>query len=171
MHYTSVNQAAELVKVCGPGALLAKLDLKSAYRMVPVHPADQPLLGIKWQGQKYMALPFGLTKLFTAVADALAWAMYNQGIDLLLHYLDDFFFCSPASSAERCSQVLSTATLLCHRLGMPIAPEKIEGPSTVITFLGITIDSNKMEPAAKLARLRCELQWWLARHNATKRQL
>ena len=179
MHYTSVNQAAELVKVCGPGALLAKLDLKSAYRMVPVHPADQPLLGIEWQGQKYidLALPFGLRsapKLFTAVADALAWAMYNQGIDLLLHYLDDFFFCSPASSAERCSQALSTATLLCHRLGMPIAPEKIEGPSTVITFLGITIDSNKMElrlPPAKLARLRRDLQWWLARHNASKRQL
>ena len=64
----------------GPGALMAKLDLKSAYRMVSVHPNDQPLLCIQWRGVTYcdQALPFGLRsapKLFTAVADGLAWAL------------------------------------------------------------------------------------------------
>ena len=51
--YTSVGQAAELVRECGKGALVAKLDLKSAYRMVPVHPADQHLLGLEWQDTTY----------------------------------------------------------------------------------------------------------------------
>ena len=50
MEYTSVGQAAELAN---KGALMAKLDLKSAYRMVPVHPADQHLHGLEWQGTIY----------------------------------------------------------------------------------------------------------------------
>ena len=29
-------------------------------------------------------------------------------------------------------------------LGVPLAPDKIEGPSTVFTFLGIEIDSVNM---------------------------
>lgn len=35
----------------GKGALLAKLDIKSAYHLVPVHPQDRPLLGIEWRGK------------------------------------------------------------------------------------------------------------------------
>ena len=34
------------------GTRLVKLDLSNAYHMVPVHPDDQPLLVIHWQGNK-----------------------------------------------------------------------------------------------------------------------
>lgn len=69
--YASVDDAVK----CVPGALLAKLDIASAYRSVPVHPVDRLLLGMRWRGVTmiYGALPFGLRsapKLFTAVADA-----------------------------------------------------------------------------------------------------
>ncbi len=42
MKYASVDQAVGIVQSVGQGALLSKLDLKSAYtcRMVPVHPDD-----------------------------------------------------------------------------------------------------------------------------------
>ena len=45
----------------GPGATLAKLDIQSAYRIIPVHPADRHLLGMQWRGQIYVdtVLPFG----------------------------------------------------------------------------------------------------------------
>ena len=74
-----------MVKALGPGAQMAKIDLKSAYRIVPVHPEDQSLLGIKWRDSILVdqALPFGLwstPKVFTAVADGLAWAMECEGI-------------------------------------------------------------------------------------------
>jgi hypothetical protein len=54
---------------------MAKVDIKKAYRMIPVHPADRHLLGMQWDGQLILdaALPFGLRsapKIFTAVADA-----------------------------------------------------------------------------------------------------
>ena len=95
---------------------MAKLDLKSAYRIVPVNLADQHLLGLEWQGTVYcdQALPFGLRstpKIFTAVADGLAWAMKCRGINIVIHYLDDFFFCGSASSAA-CQEALDTAVYL-----------------------------------------------------------
>ena len=31
------------------GALMAKFDVEAAYLNIPVHPADQFLLGMKWQ--------------------------------------------------------------------------------------------------------------------------
>ena len=109
---------------------MAKLDLKSAYRMVPVHSEDQHLLGIEWNGALYIdhALPFGLRsapKLFTAIADGLTWAMKREGITDVIHYLDDFFFCGPAES-PRCGAALRTAIPLCERLGFPVAPNKVE---------------------------------------------
>ena len=46
----------------GKGALLVKADIKEAYRMLPVHSEDQPLLGVQWEGIIYtdQVLPFGL---------------------------------------------------------------------------------------------------------------
>ena len=157
---------------------MAKLDLKSAYRMVPVHQDDHHLLGIQWCGVVYYdkALPFGLRsapKIFTAVADALAWAMTLRGITYLLQYLDDFFFCSPPGSPA-CQQALQIAIPLCSELGFPTAPEKTFGPATIITFLGIEIDSVRQElrlPQDKLVRLQALVHQWSSRRHATKHQL
>lgn len=157
---------------------MAKLDLKSVYRRVPVHPDDQPLLGMTWECRTFCnrALPFGLRsapKLFTAVADGLSWALQCEGVAKLIHYLDDFFFWSEEGSPN-CAQALSTAVPLCHRLGLPVAPQKVAGPFTSVVFLGILIDSAWQEirlPEEKLARLRLELRAWGDRRSASKRQL
>ena len=34
--------------------MLAKLDLENAYQIVPVHPDDQWLLGMEWEGGWYV---------------------------------------------------------------------------------------------------------------------
>ena len=80
LQYTSLQDATATIRELGTGTLLAKMDLKKAYRMVPVHPDDHALLGIRWDSEVYIdtALPFGLRsapKIFLAVADALAWAL------------------------------------------------------------------------------------------------
>ena len=178
LSYASVEKAVELVRRNGRGCMMAKLDLMSAYRQVPVHPSDHPLLCVEWRGVTYadQALPFGLRsapKIFTAVADGLSWAMICLGLGDFLHYLDDFFFCGSYSASE-CAGVLREAVSVCERLGFPIAPSKIEGPATSITFLGIEIDSVAEEsrlPAEKLHRLRISLSEWSQRRTATKRDL
>ena len=106
------------------------------------------------------------------MADGLAWAMKCRGVKDFIHYFNDFFFCSPAQS-QACQEALSIGVPLCAELGLPTAPDKLEGPSTVITFLGVEIDSVKQElrlPQFKLTRLQLTLCKWGVRRNATKRQ-
>ena len=57
--YPSVDEAARIIARLG---ILAKLDIQRAYRNVPVHPEDRPLLGMEWEGQVFVdaVLPFGL---------------------------------------------------------------------------------------------------------------
>ena len=45
LRYTSVDEAVRRVIRKGRGTELAKFDIESAYRTVPVHPDDRPLLG------------------------------------------------------------------------------------------------------------------------------
>ena len=47
LHYITVDQIIRLVSRLGKGALMAKFDVESAYRNVPVHPSDRYLLGMK----------------------------------------------------------------------------------------------------------------------------
>ena len=78
LSYASVDQVAKVVVEFGKGALMAKIDIESAYRLVPVHHHDHPLQEMEWQGNLYVdpMLPFGLRsapKIFNAVADGLEW--------------------------------------------------------------------------------------------------
>ena len=60
--YIKVDDVIEQVLRLGPGSMLAKMDVESAYRIVPVHPDDRPLLGMRWKDKLYidLMLPFGL---------------------------------------------------------------------------------------------------------------
>ena len=106
LKYARVEQVAEKVFELGPGAQLAKIDVKSAYRIVPVHPDDRPPLGMLWQDRLYIdaSLPFGLRsapKLFNAIADALEWIARHLGVEFLWHYLDDFITIGRPSLASQ----------------------------------------------------------------------
>ncbi len=54
LHYSGIDAAVAMVKRLGHGCQLAKLDLQHAYRVVPVHPGDWHLLGMRWQRQVYL---------------------------------------------------------------------------------------------------------------------
>lgn len=178
MRYTSVLEAASIVQHLGKGTLLAKLDLLHAYRNVPVHADDHPLLGVKWGQVTFVdtALPFGLRSapmIFSAVADALAWVMWSRGVTWQLHYLDDFLFLGHAGSPE-CGLALQRALESCSRLGVPVASHKTEGPTTCLTFLGIQIDTVAMSLSLaqdKLSRILALVLSWRSRQMATKREL
>jgi hypothetical protein len=172
--YISVRDVSPWVR---GGAFMAKLDLKSAYRMVPVHSADRHLLGVRWGSASYCdaALPFGLRSapiIFNSIADALAWAMKCRGIENVVHYLDDFLFWS--NEAPRCQADLNLALSICNDLGLPAEPSKVEGPAQALTFLGIEINSVMEElrlPHPKLLALKQLLFAWASKKAATKREL
>ena len=178
LKYTSTEVVAEAAQRLGKGALLAKLDIKSAYRLVPVHPRDRDLLGIEWHGACYVdgALPFGLRsapKIFMAVADALQWVMLQRGVSMVDHYLDDFITMGPPNS-DLCRNNLEFILAVCRDLGVPLAIEKLEGPSQCLTFLGIEIDTASSQlhlPVDKLARLKALLAQWAARQSCQRRHM
>ena len=179
LQYASIDDAVQSLLTLGPGAQMAKVDLKSAFRMIPVHPADWELLGMRWNGSYYMdtCLPFGLRSapfLFNEVATAIHWILEaNYGFTNLVHYLDDYFWASPPAS-PLCLQHLHCFLSVAARLGAQVASEKVDGPATILTFLGLELDSERQEirlPADKLHELLAALQLWSTRKTATKRQL
>ena len=177
LSYTSVNDAAAEICAMGRGTLLAKLDIKNAYCIVPVHPEDCPLLGTKWLGKLFIntILPFGLRsapKIFNAIADALKWIFAHSGICPTHHYLDDFAFLGLGTN--QCTDMLTTAITLCNKPGAPLAFDKLLGPSTVLSFLGIELDTATMElhlPADKLHSLQSLIKSWQGKKSCTKRGL
>lgn len=178
LRYASVDEAVNIIRQLGQDTQLFKLDIKDAYRIIPVHPDDYHLLGISWRGETYIdrALPFGLRsapKIFSAVADTVAWALHQQGVKHQLHYLDDFLFLEAATSGGA-AQSLARVLRIFHVLGIPIANHKTEGPATVLVFLGILIDSHKFElrlPIDKLKRLQATLRQWINKKVCTRKDL
>ena len=95
LSYITVDDTINAIMRFGPHTLLAKVDIKSAFRLLPIHPADRNLLAMKWDNKIYIdgCLPFGLRsapKLFNILADLLCWIAQQHGISQPLHYLDDF---------------------------------------------------------------------------------
>ena len=118
LHYTSNDTATRMISAVGPAALVAKVDLKSAIRMVPVTRADWELLGIRWNSAYYIdtCLPFGLRSapfLFNQMADTLQWILqHNYGLQQLIHYLDDYLLVGPPGSSS-CATQLTTFLEVC----------------------------------------------------------
>ena len=104
---------------------------------------------MQWKDGIYIDtyLPFGLRsalKLFNILAEFMAWIMKQQGISPLLHYLDDFLILGPPTS-NVCQQQLDAVKQVCDVPGVPLALEKVEGLTTCLSFLGITLDTVNME--------------------------
>ena len=166
--YMKVDDVVRKVLSLGRGCQLAKIDIESAFRNVPVHPHDQHLLGLCWKGKYYTdtILPFGLRsapEIFNALADALQWIAEQCGISYLGYYLNDFITAGRPLSDER-HIIVALLIHLCDLLGFPMASDKREGPTTCLTFLGVELDTIKLElrlPAEKLARLKGILQKWV----------
>jgi len=47
-HYTSLDTAVEQVSKLGKGCSMAKMDIKSTYRNIPVAPSDCRILDFRW---------------------------------------------------------------------------------------------------------------------------
>jgi hypothetical protein len=176
--YIRVDDAIDLIKQLGPSTLLCKTDIVAAFKLIPLAVSVWHLHGVKWEGKYYFGcrLCFGSRsspKIFDLLSQAICYiAENNYGIAHILHLLDDFLTLDdPTAIAERTMLVL---LLIFRRLRIPTAPNKTMGPSTTMEFLGITLDSVKMEarlPANKLERLQILLARFIDRPSCSKQEL
>lgn len=102
--YASFDDAINLIKKFDIGALLAKSDIKSAFRLLPIAPESFNLLGFCFENSFFydMCLPMGCSlscQYFETFATFLQWVvMYESGCEGIIHYLDDFLFIGPPDS-------------------------------------------------------------------------
>lgn len=62
-------------------------------------------------------------------------------------------------STRECADALALALELCECLGVPVSSHKVEGPAMVLTFLGILLDTWKLEIKGWL-RVRLPVGAW-----------
>ena len=107
VQYTYFDKVTSMIHKLGQGALMAKRDLKSAYRLLPISQQDFQLFGMKVGSNYYIdkCLPMGLSQsanLFEKFSTFLHWLVAKQSqMETLDHLLDDFIFAGPKDTHSR----------------------------------------------------------------------
>ena len=172
LQYVQVDDAISILQSLGSGSYMAKTDLKSAFRLIPIHSDDWNLLGVYWKAHYYvdLYLPFGLRSspyIFNQLSDALEWILKNNyGLQHVIHILDDFFVAEP--SRVGCLKTFNTLLKVFMSLWAPLVASKTLGPSQVLEFMGIVLDTTRMEarlPEDKLSRTKDLLKSFQGRRS------
>ena len=172
----------DVVKKLPAGGYMAKLDLSSAYRSVPIHPSCYEFMGLSWKFDgdcepTYLIdtrFAFGLAKapmLFQRIGNSIVRYMRTLGF-MVVCYLDDYLVIS--DSEHHCKQGHDLLLETLEKLGFEINFKKVEYPSQKMVFLGIEIDSVQCSlslPDNKLHEMKIELAKWQTKTKATKLEL
>lgn len=92
VHYSSFDSVVQMVAKVGKGACIGKMDIKSAFRLLPINPGDFDLLGFKIEGKYYIdkCLLMGCSiscKVFEKFATFLQWVVEQKtGLSTIDHY-------------------------------------------------------------------------------------
>lgn len=178
--YETLDDALKLAK---PGYYMCKVDLKSAYRSVPIHKDCYPMTGLKWQfeGQPQPTylfdtrLPFGSRlgpSIFSRLSQAVKRMMMRRGFNGLVVYLDDFWVVS--KDYDTCKFIMTELISLLRKLGFRISWSKVVGPTQQLQFLGIDIDTMTCQISLRKEKrdeLHAKLTAFLHRCRASKKQL
>ena len=180
LQYITIDNAIAAIQGFGSNCFMAKTDTESAFRLYPVHPDDWEL----WNGHYYFGkvLPFGLRSapfLFNQLSDAIEWILPNNcSISFPCHILDDFLLIEPPAPTipyeSPCQASLSSIILTFKDLNILISAAKTEGPCQIIQFMGIILDSQKMEarlPEDKIERIRTALHTFQSKRSKTLQEL
>jgi hypothetical protein len=150
--YSSVDDAVE---AAWPDCWFGKLDLTNCFLSFPLHPSALPYFCFKFDGKLYQFthMPFGLStapRVCTQLLSVVAFALSQQGIRPV-RYLDDFFTIGATEAGVE--QQLQTAPQIIEAFGLVVNPDKTEGPSQRLSFLGVQLDSVQQTLSCTPARV------------------
>ena len=177
--YETVDSAVDKLPVNG---WMAKVDLSSAYRSVPIHPSCFPYTGLHWTFEGSTTptyffdtrLPFGGTECpekFQRLASSITRMLARKG-HTVIAYLDDFLAIAP--TYRQCKLAYEDLLLVLQSLGFTINWDKVVEPSQCVTFLGVEINSITQTlslPMDKLLELKSLLTLWEGVKKTTKHML
>ena len=171
----------DVIAMLNPGEFMTVIDIKSAYRAVPISGEHRKYMGFTWElgGTEYTfvdnRLCFGLRlgpSYFEEISDFLYDVLVNCYNMRIVNYLDDFI--AIADTYENCIVEQGRIIELLRFVGFHVSYEKVKPPSTCTTYLGIEIDSISMElrlPQQKLEKLKNLLSKYLTVRKISKLDL
>ena len=119
--YVSFDKAVEIVCREGRAAWMAKSDIKSAFRLLPIYPGDFDILGFKFEGMFFFdkCLPMGASKSY-ALSETFSTFLEFQAkkvtkSETICHYLDDFLFVLKGGKTV-CGEILASFQGMCNEL-------------------------------------------------------
>ena len=127
----------------GKGCLLYKIDLSRAHRQLRTNPLDWPVLMLQCEDQFYLdiSIPFGLrhgASVCQRTTEAVpAIAKEEVGGDTAPYIDETMGAALPAKALTDYHHLLD----LMSQLGLDAAPDKCQGPSTIITWIGVVFDT------------------------------
>ena len=142
LKYITVDTAISHIITFGPGTLLAKINIKHAFRLLPVHPVDRHFLAMHWNNNIYIdtCLPFGLRsvpKLFNILVDLLSWIVEAKGVAPIFHYLDNFLLLHGSPSSDACLSNLNIVEdIIMHTTWHTISLRKTGRSIPITNLLG-----------------------------------
>jgi hypothetical protein len=142
--YSTVQDSVRLSQAFSTPAWYVKLDISSCFLSFPIDPGDVPFYrcrGARGEWLEFTSMVFGLKpapRIASLLLDVVSATLTNWGVSHV-QYLDDFLLVADSrEAAEECARV---ATKVLAMFGLALSTDKTEGPSQVIEFLGIIINS------------------------------
>ncbi len=178
VQYAGIDAAIEMMQKFEGPIYLAKADIHKAFKLLPVALEDLHLLCTKINDMYYVmkSMPEGFTascKNFEDFSTALEWIVKNfSKIESLIHYLDDFLFAH--NNYQKCLYILNVFIAICDFLGIPLAPEKLVYPTTILEFLGLvfnTLERKIVVPKEKVVKLISLIENFEQRKKARLREI
>ncbi len=158
--YTEFNEIIEKIAQLPAGALIFKMDVRDAFKILRLHSSMFRLTGIKF-GQWVMinkVLPFGgsvCCQIFERFSSFLNWIYCKvTNYDLIFHYLDDYMSAASPAPSEQAHHLMQKIRDISDSIGVPMHPDKCEGPCTNLTFLGHGVDTVKQEVYAPMDKVQ-----------------
>ena len=177
--YKSLGNVTDMLQ---KGDYIGTLDIKDAYRAVNIHPSDRQFQGLRcnmglnnYKIFEDNRLCMGLSSspyIFSKISDFVVRCLFRKGISRVVNYLDDFCILGGTRLEVEHSQRILIGVL--RRLGFFINYKKVSCPNTTARFLGIIIDSVKLQlklPLDKLEKMRCMLGEIVGKRKVTKKLL
>ena len=188
VNYKDFSQAILACLELGISCSLGKSDMKSAFRNLGMKPEQFCYLILKARSpidnKTYYfvdkCLPFGASiscSHFQKFSDAIAHIVkFKLGLKkedkIPVNYLDDFLFA--ALTRALCNRQIDLFIKICDDINFPVALDKTEYGTTIITFLGLLIDTVNqiiVIPVDKVERAKTQILDILSHKKTTVRAL
>lgn len=147
-----------------------KLDIENAFRLLPNHPLwslyDAIRIDREGKTEWYYDLRLnfggaGNPRLFCLFGDMLVWiAKFHYGIDLIFHYVDDYFGISHAVGDNEPGS-MAKFRQLCKDLNITLNQKSDFGDGIIIIGLKISVSNGTIKlPTYKLVDYLSTIKWW-----------